>query len=206
MGHFIVFEGLDGTGKTTQIKRLASYLEEKGEQVFTTAEPTALPSGKLLRQVLGGQVPMDPWATAALFYADRIQHCAGEDGIKQHLDAGQTVITDRYYFSTFAYQGVDTDLGAVMNMHYSCPKLIHPDLVIFLTMTPEQCMERIKANRSDDEIEIFESVSMLTKVAERFDTVFSQLGEKENVVYVNAFGSIEEVTARIVKALEENLR
>lgn len=203
MSHFIVFEGLDGTGKTTQIKLLAEYLEGVGEKVFTTAEPTALPTGKLLRRVLGGEVPSDPWATAALFYSDRIQHCVGEGGIKSHLESGETVITDRYYFSTFAYQGIDTDLDAIMDMHYRCPQLIHPDLVIFLTMSPEDCMKRITANRGAEEIEIYENVASLTKISERFNTVFNMLGNKERVVYINAGGTIEEVAADIRRAVDE---
>lgn len=205
MAKFIVVEGLDGTGKTTQIKLLAEYLENKGESVFTTAEPTALPTGKLLRQILGGSVESDPWATAALFFSDRIRHCNAEGGIKDRMAKGDIVITDRYYFSTFAYQGMDTDLDAVINMHYSCPDLVHPDLVIFLTMSPEACMNRIKANRGAEEIEIYENVASLTRVAERFDTVFTQLKDKENVVYIDASGTIEEVAESIRKAIEEKL-
>lgn len=202
MSRFIVIEGLDGTGKTTQIKLLAEYLEKKGERVFTTAEPTALPTGKLLRRILGGEVPSDPWATAALFFSDRIQHCAGEGGIRERLEGGETVITDRYYFSTFAYQGMDTDLKAVMDMHYSCPVLVRPDLVIFLTMTPEQCMRRITANRTAEQIEIYENTESLRRVSERFHTVFSLLKGKENVICVDASGSIEEVSRAVIRAAE----
>lgn len=205
MADFIVVEGLDGTGKTTQIKLLAEYIKSRGQSVFTTAEPTDLPTGKLLRQILGGAVPSDPWATAALFFSDRIRHCNCEGGIKEHLAAGDTVISDRYYFSTFAYQGMDADLGAVMNMHYSCPDLVHPSLVIFLTMSPEACMRRITANRGAEEIEIYENVASLTRVSERFDTVFDRLKDKENVVYIDASGTIEEVAAAIRKAVDEKL-
>ena len=200
-GSFIVFEGLDGAGKTTQIKRLARYLEERGERVFVTAEPTDYPSGRLIRRMLSGEEPGDPWTAAALFLADRIRHCADpENGIARHLAAGETVISDRYFFSTFAYQGCETDLAWTMDMHYRCPALLHPDLVLFLTMPPEKCMERITANRPADALEIYENTETLAKTAAQFDRVFSLLRDRENVVYIDADGTADEVAARIREA------
>ena len=205
-GKFIVFEGLDGTGKTTQIKKLAQELERRGERVFVTAEPTSFPSGQLIRRVLSGEVPSTPWSTAALFLADRIRHCADpEDGVAAHLEAGETVITDRYYFSTFAYQGCETDLQWTMDMHYRCPELLRPDLVFFLTMSPEKCMERITANRPAEAIEIYENTAALTKISRQFDTVFSLLRDRENIVYIDADGTVDEVAARVWNAMEQNV-
>lgn len=198
MNRFIVFEGLDGTGKTTQIKLLGEYLRARGESVFLTAEPTAHESGKLLRRVLSGEVPSSPWATAALFLSDRINHSSDpDDGIKKHLDDGETVISDRYYFSTFAYQGCDTDVEWCMDMHYRCPEILHPDLVIFLTMSPEKCIERITANRAENEIEIYENTEALTKISRRFTDIFEMLKDRENIHIVDASGSIGEVSAKI---------
>ena len=201
-GKLIVFEGLDGTGKTTQIKKLAEELRRRGETVFVTAEPTEFPSGKLIRRVLSGEVPSTPWSTAALFLADRIRHCADpEDGIAAHLAKGETVVTDRYYFSTFAYQGCETDLQWAMEMHYRCPELIRPDLVFFLTMSPEQCMARINANRPAEVIEIYENTAALTKISAQFDQVFNLLRDRENIVYIDADGTVDEVAARIMASL-----
>ena len=201
-GKFIVFEGLDGTGKTTQIRKLADYLESRGETVFVTAEPTDFPSGKLIRRVLSGEVPSTPWSTAALFLADRIRHCADPvNGIRRHLEAGETVITDRYYFSTFAYQGYATDLDWTMEMHYDCPELLRPDLVLFLTMSPEKCMARITANRSADAIEIYENTEALTKISRQFDKVFELLKDREHIVYIDADGTKDDVAERIRAAL-----
>ena len=201
-GKFIVIEGLDGTGKTTQIKKLAEYLEGRGEAVFVTAEPTAYPSGKLIRRVLSGEVPSSPWSTAALFLADRIRHCADPvNGIRRHLEAGETVITDRYYFSTFAYQGYETDLQWTMDIHYNCPELIRPDLVLFLTMPPEKCIARITAGRPAEDIEIYENTEALTKISRQFEKVFELLKDRENVVCIDADGTKEEVAERIRAAL-----
>ena len=92
MSKFIVVEGLDGTGKTTQIKILAEYLKSKGADVEITAEPTAHPTGKLIRRILSGEVPATPWSLAALFLSVRIVHNTNsEDGIETLISEGKTV-------------------------------------------------------------------------------------------------------------------
>lgn len=203
MGKFIVVEGLDGTGKTTQIKILAEYIKAKGADVEITAEPTAHPTGKLIRRILSGEVKTTPWSLAALFLSDRIVHNTADDGIEKMLSDGKTVISDRYYYSTFAYQGHETDLNWAMNMHFSCPEVRKPDLVLFLTMAPEKCVERIRANRPDEAIEIYENVESLTKISRQFDTVFEKLKDRENIVYIDADGTIEEVSQRLFDAYEK---
>ncbi|MBE6789819.1 MAG: dTMP kinase [Ruminococcaceae bacterium] len=203
MSKFIVVEGLDGTGKTTQIKILADYIRKKDREVEITAEPTAHPTGKLIRKILSGEVKSTPWALASLFLSDRIVHNTDpEDGIEKMLSDGKTVISDRYYYSTFSYQGHETDLDWAMNMHFSCPEVRRPDLVLFLTMEPEKCIERIRANRPDEAIEIYENTESLTKISRQFDTVFSILNEDENIVYIDADGTVEEVSERLFEAYD----
>lgn len=203
MSKFIVVEGLDGTGKTTQIKILADYIRAKGREAEITAEPTAHPTGKLIRRILSGEVKTTPWSLAALFLSDRIVHNTADDGIEKMLSDGKTVISDRYYYSTFAYQGHETDLDWAMNMHFSCPEVRKPDLVLFLTMSPEKCVERIRANRPDEAIEIYENVESLTKISRQFDTVFEKLKDRENIVYIDADGTIDEVSQRLFNAYEK---
>ncbi len=203
MSKFIVVEGLDGTGKTTQIKILAEYIKAKGKAVEITAEPTAHPTGRLIRRILSGEVKTTPWSLAALFLSDRIVHNTAEDGIENMLKEGKTVISDRYYYSTFAYQGHETDLDWAMDMHFNCPEVRKPDLVLFLTMAPEKCVERIRANRPDEAIEIYENVESLTKISRQFETVFEKLKDRENIVYIDADGTIEEVSARLYDAYEK---
>ncbi len=201
MSKFIVVEGLDGTGKTTQIKILAEYIKSKGKEVEITAEPTSHPTGKLIRRILSGEVKATPWSLAALFLSDRIVHnTSPEDGLEKMLGDGKTVISDRYYYSTFAYQGHETDLDWAMDMHFSCPEVRRPDLVLFLTMAPEKCIERIRANRPDEAIEIYENTESLTKISRQFDTVFQKLKDRENIVYIDADGTIEEVSRRLFDA------
>ncbi len=205
MGKFIVIEGLDGTGKTTQIKKLAEYLGSVGEKVHITCEPTGDESGKLIRRVLSGEIKSSPWATAALFLADRINHNTNpENGIKKYLDEGFTVISDRYYYSTFAYQGCETDLQWAMDMHYGCPELTRPELVLFLTMPVEKCLERIRANRPESAIEIYENEESLARISAQFDKVFKMLKDKENIIYIDASGTVDEVAEKIRGAVLQN--
>lgn len=200
---FIVFEGLDGTGKTTQLRLLAELLRNRGETVHTDAEPTKGPAGLLLRKMLAGETPADEWANAALFFADRVHHNTDpENGIKARLARGETVLSDRYYYSTFAYQGVNTDLDWVMSMHYGCPQIAQPDLVLFLTMPPEKCVARIKARRGRRPLEIYETQEQLAKIAARFQRVFERIADRENVVFIDADGSVDEVGARVFNAVE----
>ena len=146
---FIVFEGIDGAGKTTQVELLAKRLEAAGKKAHLTAEPTALPSGKELRRVLGGEIKKSACETAVLFALDRIAHnIDAEEGIGALLDAGYDVICDRYYYSSLAYQGSSTDYEWVKTLNLRCPEIRKPDLCIFLDLTPEQSLERITRGRS----------------------------------------------------------
>lgn len=205
MANFIVIEGLDGTGKSTQIKLLQKHLEKLGNKVFATAEPTNLPTGKLLRQILSGEVEASPWASASMFLADRIQHNICKGGIKEHLAGGETVICDRYYYSTFAYQGFETNLHWCIQKHQECKEVTVPDLVLFLTMPVEKCLERIRANRPVSAIEIYENEESLSKISAQFDKVFDLIKHRENIVYIDASGTVEEVANSIANVVDEFL-
>ena len=101
MGKFIVFEGIDGSGKTSQINLVAEQLRERGEKVHVTAEPTDYETGRYLRRILSGSESgsSDIYLQAALFLADRIEHITHpEHGVKKYLDEGYTVLCDRYYY------------------------------------------------------------------------------------------------------------
>ena len=170
--------------------------------MFTDAESSTLPTGRFLRRRLAGEFCGSPWADAALFLADRInQNVDAENGILKHLGQGDTVILDRYYYSTFAYQGCDTNMDWAMNMHFGCPEIARPDLTLFLTMEPEKCIARIRANRKTEELEIFETVETLAAVAHQFGRVFDTLHDRDNIVYINADGTIPEVHERILSAV-----
>ena len=192
-GRFIVFEGIDGAGKSTQIERLTALLVAMGRTVHRTAEPTALDTGRMLRTALAGKEDRSPAEMAALFTLDRIAH---NKEINAALEAGEDVICDRYYYSSMAYQGSETDPEWVRHMNLDCPEILRPDVCIFLDLTPEQSMARINRGRATQEI--YENEEKLTAVRNQFYRVFEELCERDNVRVVNAYRSIEEIHEEIV--------
>ena len=199
-GKFIVFEGIDGAGKTTQINLLANYLREQGRSVYCTAEPTETVSGGLLRDALSGVSRRTICEMAAMFVFDRINHNVNPvNGIQKMLADGFDVICDRYYYSSLAYQGSGTDPEWVSNMNLNCPEIMRPDVCIFLDLTPEQSMARINRNRATQEI--YENEEKLTQVRNQFYRVFDQLRERDNIQIVDAYRSVEEIHASIVELL-----
>ena len=201
-GRFIVFEGIDGAGKSTQIDLLAKHLRAQGRTVYCTAEPTESVTGGLLRDALGGVSKRSACEMAALFVLDRIFHNVNPvNGIEKMLEDGVDVICDRYYYSSLAYQGSLTDEAWVRNMNLNCPEIRRPDLCVFLDLTPQQSMERISKGRVTTEI--YETEEQLTKVRDRFLSVFESLEGRDNVKIVNAAGSIEEIHERICQIVDE---
>lgn len=195
-GRFIVIEGIDGAGKTTQIELLAERLRAEGRTVHVTAEPTASVSGGLLRDALGGISNRTACEMAALFVLDRIFHNVNPNGINAMLEKGIDVICDRYYYSSLAYQGSQTDFEWVKNMNLGCPEIRIPDLCIFLDLAPEESLKRISKGRTTTEL--YEKLDTLESVRKRFFEVFEILKDIDNVKVIDTTGdSIEEVAEKI---------
>lgn len=205
-GKFIVLEGLDGSGKTTQIKLLGERLNREGLPCVVQAEPTGHEYGKICREILSGKKECSPTQFALLFTVDRIEHNINEtDGIMQYLDRGINVICDRYYYSTFCYQGMDVEMKYLEDLNLNCKEILTPDLMIFLDLLPEKSMERIEANRRPDEKEIFENVENLTRIRERFLSILNSTLGGERIEVVSADASIEEIHENIYKIVRETL-
>ena len=201
-GRFIVFEGIDGAGKTTQIERLAARLRSEGRRVLVTAEPTVSVSGGLLRDALGGLQKRTACEMAAMFVLDRIFHNVNPvNGIEKMLADGVDVICDRYYYSSLAYQGSETDFDWVAGMNLNCPEIRRPDCCVFLDLTPQQSLARISAGRVSREI--YEEESRLQAVRDKFYHVFDLLRDRDTVCVIDASGSVDEVAARVSAAVEE---
>ena len=200
-GKFIVFEGIDGSGKTTQARMLAEYLEKNGRKASLTAEPTALPTGRALREALGGKIKRTECQMAVMFVDDRIAHNVHPtEGIAALLESGVDVISDRYYYSTLAYQGQSTDYEWVKGMNINCPEIKKPDLCIYIDLLPEQSLERISNGR--DSVEIYENLDTLTKVREKFLSVISDLKDTENIHIIDGYRPLEEIFADIRREVE----
>ena len=201
-GRFIVFEGIDGAGKTTQIDLLIKRLQASGRRVMRTAEPTESVSGGLLRDALGGISNRSACEMASLFVLDRIFHNVNPiNGIEKMLSDGVDVVCDRYYYSSLAYQGSETDPEWVRAMNLNCPEIRHPDLCIFLDLTPEESMERIGKGRVT--LEVYENVERLTRVRKQFFDVFQTLEHTDQICIVNAARSVEEIHREIVEIVEQ---
>ena len=200
-GKFIVFEGIDGSGKTTQAKLLAQMLEKNGETVVLTAEPTSLSTGKLLRQALSGSIKKSECEMALMFVEDRIAHNKCPDtGIDALVEAGVTVICDRYYYSTLAYQGQSTDYGWVKSMNLLCPDIRKPDMCIYIDLLPSQSLERISKGR--DSVEIYENLETLTRVREQFLSVIRDLEKDDRIIVLDGYRAEKEIADDIAAAVK----
>lgn len=195
---FIVFEGIDGCGKTTQLKMLCEKLEKLGRTPTPTAEPTDSTTGRMLRAALSGKDPRTPCEMAALFTLDRIHHNKAENGIERGLEAGHDVISDRYYYSSLAYQGSLTDYEWVRHMNCACPEIRKPDLCVFLDISPRAALSRI--GRRGEPQEIYEKEDTLTLFRATFLRVFGSLDD--NIAIINAEGSPDEVAERVFAAVK----
>lgn len=198
-GRFIVFEGIDGAGKTTQIERLAARLRAEGRKVTVTAEPTVSVSGGLLRDALGGLQKRTACEMAAMFVLDRVFHNVNPDGICAMIDAGYDVICDRYYYSSMAYQGSRTDFAWVKDMNLNCPEICRPDLCIFLDLSPEESLARIGRERTHTEI--YEKKEILEAVRRQFLRVFEELDDKTVIIDTTGH-SIDEVAEKVAEAVD----
>ena len=198
-GKFIVFEGLDGSGKSTQIQLLTEKLRLIGRKVYCTAEPTNSATGGLIRDTLSNNYKRDATKLAGLFLTDRIAHNVNPVwGIKKFIDAGIDVICDRYYYSSFAYQGLGTDLSWVMDMNLNCPEIMKPDICIFMDVDYKKCKARVDEERPH--LEIFESdESVMEATRTQFYEVFKLLNQTERIQIVDANRSINTVADEIYR-------
>jgi dTMP kinase len=188
-GKLIALEGLDGVGKTTQAQLLAHYLAHLGLPVILTREPTNGFYGQKIRQIIiNGRQGLTPAAELDLFLADRREHV--RQVIQPALETGKTVITDRYYFSSMAYQGaLGLDPLEIERRHQNFAP--PPDLVIILELPLNEISRRLE-RRGTRSSRSFEDFHYLAKVATIFDSL-----DAPGLARVNGFGSEIEVQARI---------
>lgn len=199
-GSFIAFEGIDGSGKGTQIKRLKKHLESCGIPVFRTREPNDSPFGDLIHQVMIGRIRTTNDVIAALFVADRLDHIQNDtNGLLRFLTQGINVLSDRYYFSSYAYQSVDLPMDWIIEANKPCAALLRPDVTVFIDVDPAVTMDRIEKNRMTKEL--FEEKERLIMTRDRYFEAFEKLKEEETVLIINGDRSPDEVEAEIREKL-----
>lgn len=200
-GKFIVFEGLDGSGQSTQVELLTKFLAHQTQKklfkhkgVHVTKEPTPGLIGGLIRAQLTNVWKSSPEALQLLFAADRLYHLEKE--VVPLLKKGITVISDRYFFSTIAFGSADIqDKPWLLSVN---DKALVPDIVLLLKVSPRTCIKRIHASRHS--IELFEKEKVLTKVWE----TYAWLAKKYHYTKViDGEQSVEKVTQDIQSIIEK---
>ncbi len=197
--NFIVFEGIDGSGTSTQIKRL---VESNPSRFFATAEPTTNETGKFLRRMLCGDFAVDEKTASYLFAADRCEHIYGKNGVEELINQGKTVVSDRYFFSSLAYQSVSCgkDLPRLLNSPFPLPEYL-----FYFKIDPEISLKRVDSRNGQKEI--YEKIDIQKKIAKLYDEVIEEYQEKSQesgmkIITIDASKSIDEVFADIIDHLK----
>ena len=206
-GLFITFEGLDGSGKTTQITRLAAWLKKHGYSTVITRQPGGTATGDRIRALVldSHSKGLAPRCEMALMFADRAQAIA--EVIKPALAAGKIVLCDRFTDSTEAYQGGGRGIprATVVALNRFATGGLKPDLTLFFDLPPEEGFRRLgrRPRRRLDRLEV-ERAAFYRRVRR----AYLDLAEREpgRVKRIAALGTPEEVEARVVEVLEGFLR
>lgn len=204
-GRFIVIEGIDGAGTTTQAQALVATFERQGHPARFTHEPSALPIGRLLRQFLAGDAGAQRpgWdGMALLFAADRLDHVARE--VEPWLAQGISVVCDRYVLSTLAYQSATAgdEQAALPWLRAINERARRPDLTLVFDVDPAVAEARRAARGGEPEL--FERRELQRRLAAIYAEA-EQLVPHDLLIHVDAGGTLVEVEARVLAALERAL-
>ena len=195
--NFIVFEGIDGAGTSTQIKKIC---EKNPQKFFQTAEPTSLETGKFLRKMLGGEFSVDEKTNSFLFAADRAEHLYGKNGIIEQINNGKTVISDRYLFSSLAYQSISCgeELPKLLNSTFPLPEIL-----FFFEIDPEISLKRVDSR--NEKKEIYEKIETQKKIALEYEKIISEYENNKSctmkIIRIDATKSIDEISETISKII-----
>ena len=199
--NFIVFEGIDGAGTTTQQRLLKERLQSQFPHIgcHSTAEPTSGPTGTFLRSVLRGEVQVSPRTAAYLFAADRQEHLAATGGIEELCRNNTIVISDRYLFSSLAYQSATCgpELPRLLNSSFPLPEYL-----FFFDIEPSQSLKRISGRGVT---EIYENLPFLEATAAEYRRVIGEYEAMDTgmtILRLDASESLEKVAANIWSAVE----
>jgi dTMP kinase len=204
-GLFITFEGMDGSGKTTQLRRLGAHLRAMGRAVLETAEPGGTAIGGKIRQILldAGNQELSPTAELLLYFASRAQNV--NESILPALDRGEIVLADRFTDSTLAYQGCARGLGAevVLALDKIACRGLRPDLTLLLEISPADSLARARARNSAEtspETRMDEQgIEFHCKVHEAYEALAAR--EPKRVKRIDGTASVDDVERAIWKVV-----
>lgn len=211
-GKFIVIEGIDGAGKSTQAAIIEGHFRAIGIAIYLTSEPSQFLIGGLIRSRLLGEWQSTPECLQLLYAADRAEHLEKE--ILLRLKKGTNVICDRYFLSSLAYGAVDGEISSVSDgganhpgfewlMHLNSQFVI-PDLAILLDISAQTGAERIAANGKS--IELFEKTEILEKVRKNYALVVELFKNEMAVEIINGNRTKEEVFNDVKIAIEKIIK
>jgi len=191
-GVFVVLEGIDGAGTTTQARLLIEALDRPWiTAIHGTCEPSSGPIGQLLRAILaGGHAPVDATTMALLFAADRADHLARE--IEPALARGAVVVSDRYYHSSLAYQGSEEEAAWVRVLNQRARR---PDLTVLLDVDPEVAARRRTGDARP--VEIYDHLETQKRVAAAYREVARSLAPRERIEILDGTQPVIAIAARI---------
>jgi dTMP kinase len=196
-GTLIVFEGLDGCGKSTQLRRAAEALSARGLDILLTREPTDGPWGRRIREMARSKEGVAPETELEWFFEDRREQM--RDVVKPALAVGRIVLSDRSYISTVAYQGA-RGLDPAKILEQSEVEFARPDLILLFEISPQQGLARVKA-RGEQAEPVFENLAFLERVAAIFETLdvdgLSRIDadRHEEAIAVDVLAAIDQVIA-----------
>jgi len=185
--NFVVFEGGDGSGTTTQLSILKERLKKSKKPVFfPTFEPTDGQIGKIIRSVLKKEIFFKPQTLAMLFAADRNEHLNGHDGILYRVKRGELVVSDRYVLSSIVYQGIEcgNELPTVLNSFFGVP-----ELTFFFDIDPKIAINRMSKRGS---LDIYEYLEFQEKVRQQYITAVDNY--RKNGARVEIIDSSKTIT------------
>lgn len=195
-GRLIVFEGIDGTGKTTQISLLGEYLVRQGYPVITTREPTDGPFGRKIRELYANREQVSHQEELELFLADRREHV--ESLLLPALEAGKIVLCDRYYLSTAAYQGANGySPEEILRLNDFAPV---PDIALIFEVSIATSLQRITEGRGE-QLNDFEQAEALTRVKKIFNDL-----DLPYIRRINGENSIAKIHQDVVAAVQAVLK
>lgn len=209
-GLFVVFEGIDGAGTTTQAARYASYLRSRRRLVHVTGEPSGGPMGSLLRLMLKQRVTLSSHhresTMTLLFAADRIDHIESE--ISPHLRDGYVVISDRYELSSIIYQSIgiedETERKKFVAWIRECNRYaMQPDITVVIDVDPDvaEHRRRMRGGASD----LFEEPELQSRLARAYLKAEELVGS-ERLLHVDGNGDVDSVTTAVTEALAPYVR
>jgi len=192
--NFFVIEGLDGSGTTTQLHRIAHRSEGLSPHLYPTFEPTDNPIGKLIRRILHKDLTVPHDTLMRLFSADRSLHLFEDArGILTRIKSGEIVLSDRYLFSSIAYQALNASMDDVLQLN----QFPLPQRVFFIELSPELCASRRKTRSRE---ELFDETEMQRKIRDNYYRAFDRFPDLD-IEIIDGSSSIDEITRIIWRSL-----